>query len=250
MSEWTPNPNEDAAEPPRSPEATNGSSLAVRPDAQLAEREETPMETADREKTVRALRAIEKRVTHVLHGPPVHGTEQGTAYLVSQVRGIRALLAEQDPTVALLFPELPDGLSLAELAIIAGQLAEYADENDAGSAMRPNKTDAATGRVVNVSLDIGDGVLFGENGVEEVTALLHGAVAKAAEDGDADTMNVSIDIGDGVVFSVPKAGSVGEMARKAVKKAMEGLENYCERGPNGITIRMGSAECEDEEEKG
>lgn len=201
------------------------------------------MEAPEREKITKALRTIEQRLTHALHGPPMEGTDQGTAYLVNQVRAIRALLAEHDPTVAVLFPELPDGLSLAELAIIAGQLAEYASENGEAAPARGVGSLHGQERTVNLTVSIGDGVVFGEEAGEGIGGLIKSAVEKAAQEAGADCMNVSIDIGDGVVFSVPKLDGIGEMTRKAVKKAMEGLSGCCEDGERRITVRMDSGDC-------
>jgi hypothetical protein len=145
---------------------------------------------------VHALRAIETKLGEVadktMHGPfgANATTDAGHAYFVGQLNGIRANLAAADPTVGLLFPEAPADLAPIEVAAIAGQLAEYL-EAELGQAGRdvsatvtcdteaPKSTGegAPTTGPMNISIEIGDGVIFGDAGQEGLASLIKQAMS-------------------------------------------------------------------------
>lgn len=145
---------------------------------------------------VHALRAIESKLTEMAHslrhGPPQASatTDAGQAYFVSQLNGIRCAVAESDPTAGLLFPEAPPSLAPLEVAAIAGQLAEYLEAElaqigrevsatvtcDTEAPRSTGEAAPATGPM-NISIEIGDGVIFGDAGQEGLSSLIKQAMS-------------------------------------------------------------------------
>jgi hypothetical protein len=130
-----------------------------------------------RAQCVKALRQIQKSLTRpeVMHGPP--GTDAGRIYAARQVNSIRDMLVEGDPTVGILFPSVPEELSLSEIGSIAGQIADFVDPTEPA----PPKETGGSPNTQNISVEIGDGVVFGAPNMEHIGEIVRTALAAAME---------------------------------------------------------------------
>jgi hypothetical protein len=155
------------------------------------------MDPKEVKRYVHALRAMEKKLAEMAHEisygpPPPEGWEQttrtGQTYMTGQLNAVRTALSEYDPTVAVLFPEVPAGLAPGELAAIAGQLAAYLSaelEGLEGEEAAPSAKSARASTTHNVAirLKIGDGAVFGDpKGIEGIGAMLEHAIGIAVGD--------------------------------------------------------------------